>query len=163
VNTAATLEAVTSDDRAEPSRAAASLSIEGEMARLVRSVRASLHESALRFSPDVQPSGYTVLRSVVTSHPATPAAIIVATGMDKSAVSRQLRILKDLGFVTNVPDPDDRRASLYAPTPLALERMDRVRLEVQADYTGLLDGWPIDDVDQFARLLGEFNDRIERR
>ncbi|MCS5734280.1 MarR family winged helix-turn-helix transcriptional regulator [Herbiconiux daphne] len=154
---------MTPDDPRAPARADAILAIEGEMARLVRAVRATILENALRFSPGVQPSGYSVLRHLVAHHPTTPAAIIAALGMDKSAVSRQLRILKDLGFVTGVPDPDDRRASLYAPTPLALERMERLRLEVQADYAGALDDWHSDDVEQFVRLLGEFNDRIERR
>jgi DNA-binding MarR family transcriptional regulator len=137
--------------------------MEDEMARLVRAVRSSVHENAARFSAEVQPSGYAVLRFVVENHPTPPGAIIAAMGMDKSAVSRQLRILKDLGFVTSVPDPDDRRASLYAPTEATIERMRRIRLDVQASYADTLTGWPTDDVEQFVRLLGEFNDRIERR
>ncbi len=133
------------------------------MARLVRAVRVMIHGNALRFSPEVQPSGYAVLRYVIVHGPTPPGAVINGLGMDKSAVSRQLRILKDLGFVTSVPDPDDRRASLYAPTDETLERMERLRLEIKADYSGMLDDWSDDDLETFVRLLGLFNDRIERR
>lgn len=155
---AATLEAVTSDDRTT-----ALLAVEAEMARIVRAVRITLLESAVRFSPEIQPSGYLVLRHIVANHPTPPGAIIASVGMDKSAVSRQLRILKDLGFVTSEPDPDDRRASLYAPTAETLERMERIRRDVQTAYADTLDDWSENDLAQFVRLLGAFNDRIERR
>jgi DNA-binding MarR family transcriptional regulator len=158
VKTAATLEAVTSDDRA-----AALLAVEGEMARIVRAVRVTLLENAVRFSPELQPSGYLVLRQIVANHPTPPGGIIASVGMDKSAVSRQLRILKDLGFVTSEPDPDDRRASLYSPTAETLERMESIRLGIQAAYADSLDDWSENDLTQFVRLLGAFNDRIERR
>ncbi|MCS5718989.1 MarR family winged helix-turn-helix transcriptional regulator [Herbiconiux sp. CPCC 205763] len=158
MSTATTLEAVTSDERA-----AALLAVEGEMARIVRAVRITLLETAARFSPEIQPSGYLVLRQIVAHHPTPPGAIIASVGMDKSAVSRQLRILKDLGFVTSVPDPDDRRASLYAPTAETVERMGSIRRDVQAAYADILDDWSENDLEQFVRLLGAFNDGIERR
>ncbi|WP_382304811.1 MarR family winged helix-turn-helix transcriptional regulator [Herbiconiux sp. UC225_62] len=144
-------------------RAAALLAVEGEMARIVRAVRISMLQNAVRFSPDIQPSGYLVLRHIVANHPTPPGAIIASVGMDKSAVSRQLRILKDLGFVTSEPDPDDRRANLYSPTPDTLERMETIRRSVQAAYADTLDDWTEHDIAQFVRLLGAFNDRIERR
>ncbi len=153
-----TLGAVTSDERAD-----ATLAVEDEMARLVRAVRATIHENAERFSPELQPSGYSVLRTIVAQHPVTPAAVIAAVGMDKSAVSRQLRILKDLGFVTSEPDPDDRRASLFSPTADTLERMAIIRQQNKVAYADTFDDWDTSDVTTFARLLGAFIDRIERR
>jgi DNA-binding MarR family transcriptional regulator len=157
VRTATTLEAVNSDDRAT-----ALLAVEGEMARIVRAVRITLLENAVRFSPAIQPSGYLVLRHIVANHPTPPGAIIASVGMDKSAVSRQLRILKDHGFVTSEPDPDDRRASLYAPTDETLERMASIHRDVQVAYADVFDDWSENDLAQFVRLLGAFNDRIER-
>ena len=155
----ASLDAVNS----APERADAVLAIESEMARLVRAVRSIILDNASRFSAELQPSGYSVLRFIVKHHPTPPGAIVSALGMDKSAVSRQLRTLKDLGFVTSVPDPDDRRAGLYEPTEVTVERMERIRVEVQATYADALDDWSEDDVNAFVRLLGGFNDRIERR
>ncbi|MFB2597655.1 MarR family winged helix-turn-helix transcriptional regulator [Herbiconiux sp. P17] len=150
------------DDR-DHDRAAALLAVEGEMARIVRAVRITLLENAARFSPQLQPSGYLVLRQIVAHHPTPPGAIIAGVGMDKSAVSRQLRILKDLGFVTSEPDPDDRRASLYSPSADTASRMESIRRGVQASYADILDEWSENDLAQFVRLLGAFNDRIERR
>ena len=144
-------------------RSGALLAVESEMGRLVRAIRSTLLQNALRFSSEVQPSGYSVLRYIVANNPTPPGAIIAHVGMDKSAVSRQLRVLKDLGFVTSAPAPDDRRASLYSPTPLALSRLDEVHREIKAAYADVLDDWSDTDVSEFVRLLGAFNDRMERR
>ncbi len=133
------------------------------MGRLVRALRSTLLQNALEFSSEVQPSGYSVLRSIVANDRTPPAAIIAHVGMDKSAVSRQLRVLKDLGFVTSAPDPDDRRTSLYSPTPRALARIEEVHRQVKDAYADVLDDWSDDDVSDFVRLLGSFNDRMERR
>ena len=37
------------------------------------------------------------------SHPIAPATIITITGMDKSSVSRQLRLLKEAGYIEASP------------------------------------------------------------
>jgi DNA-binding MarR family transcriptional regulator len=149
---------VSSEERTE-----AILAVEGEMARIARATRAFLLENAARFSSELPPSGFWVLRYVVKNAPVAPGAIVAQVGMDKSVVSRHLRLLRDLGFVTSVPDPADGRASLYEPTAAALQRMEDIRHEVQAAYAGVLDDWSDDDVREFVRLLAAFNDRLERR
>lgn len=163
----ASLGVVIDDPQADPAgetaRSEAVAAIEGEMGRLVRSVRRAVLHNAERFSADLQPSGYSVLQYIVKHHPTAPGAIIQAMRMDKSALSRQLRTLKELGFVTSVPDPDDGRAQLYAPTDVTLDRLEQMRAETKEDYADALDGWPTPDVQEFVRLLGEFNDRTERR
>jgi DNA-binding MarR family transcriptional regulator len=147
-----------SDDRTE-----AILAVEGEMARIVRATRAFLLENAARFSTELPPSGFWVLRYIVKNAPTAPGTIVAHIGMDKSVVSRHLRLLKDLGFVTSVPDPADGRASLYEPTPATLERMAAIRHEVQSTYAGALDAWTDADLHQFVRLLTTFNDTLDRR
>ncbi len=158
----ATLGVVTDDPQADP-RSRAVSAIEGEMSRLVRTVRQAVLRNAERFSVELQPSGYSVLQYIVKHHPTSPGSIIQATRMDKSALSRQLRTLKDLGFVSSVPDPGDGRAQLYAPTDLTLARLEEMRAETKELYADALDDWPTPDVQEFVRLLGEFNDRTERR
>ncbi len=153
-----TLEAVSSSDRTD-----AILAVEGEMARILRRVRMVVQHHAQLFSPELQPSGYLVLGFIVKHHPTPPGEIIAQLGIDKSALSRQLRVLKDLGFVTSEPDPGDGRASLYAPTEATVERMTSIRRETQSLYADVFEDWSDADVAQFVRLLGEFNDRIERR
>ncbi len=131
------------------------------MARIVRSVRAGIVRNATAFSPEIQPSGYSVMVYIAAHHPTPPGAIVAHIGMDKSAVSRQLRILKDLGFVTSSPDPSDKRADLYAPTPQALDRLERLRAEARAAYEDVFEGWEDDDLSRFAELLTVFTERLE--
>lgn len=133
------------------------------MARIARATRAFLLENASRFSSELPPSGFWVLRYIVKNAPVAPSAIVAHVGMDKSVVSRHLRLLKDLGFVTSVQDPADGRASLYEATAATRRRMDDIRHEVQSAYAGVLDHWSDGDVREFVRLLAAFNDSLEAR
>ncbi|ARJ05790.1 MarR family transcriptional regulator [Humibacter sp. BT305] len=135
--------------------------VEDDMVRIVRSVRAGIVRNATAFCPEVQPSGYSVMTYIAGHHPTPPSAIVAHTGMDKSAVSRQLRILKDLGFVTSSPDPSDKRADLFSPTPEALDRLERLRVEAKAAYADVFEGWADDDLARFAELLTVFTERLE--
>jgi DNA-binding MarR family transcriptional regulator len=154
--TAPTLGGVTATDR-QSSLAR----VEDDMVRIMRSVRATVVRNATAFCPEVQPSGYSIMTYIAGHHPTPPSAIVAHTGMDKSAVSRQLRILKDLDFVTCTPDPSDKRADLYAPTPEALERLERLRAEARAAYAEIFDEWADADLSRFAELLTAFTERVE--
>jgi DNA-binding MarR family transcriptional regulator len=156
--TPGTLEAVSAPDRTD-----AILAVEGEMARVLRAVRATVQQNAERFSPELQPSGYLVLGHVAKHHPVAPGDIVAAMGIDKSALSRQLRILKDLGFVESRPDPADGRSSLFAPTEAAVARLASIREDTRSTYAAVFADWSDDDLGHFVRLLGAFTDRIERR
>jgi DNA-binding MarR family transcriptional regulator len=152
--TAPTLEGVTDRQRSLAR-------VEDDMVRIMRTVRATVVRNASAFSPEVQPSGYSIMTYIAQHHPTPPSAIVGHTGMDKSAVSRQLRILKDLGFVTCSPDPSDKRADLYAPTPQALDRLERLRADARAAYAEIFDEWTDDDLERFAELLTSFTERVE--
>jgi DNA-binding MarR family transcriptional regulator len=134
-------------------------SIEDAIGRFIRSVRTSLAESAHMFAPDLQPSAYAIMGVIFAKAPVAPATIIASTGMDKSSVSRQLRALKDAGYVTAQPDPDDRRADLYSPTPEAGARFEAIRASNRARFGATFDDWDEHEVVTFAALLDKFTGR----
>jgi DNA-binding MarR family transcriptional regulator len=133
------------------------LGIEAGISQLFRSGRSALRDYARGFHPDLQPTGFTVLRMIFTCAPAQASTIIQQTGLDKSAVSRQIKVLRDLGLVDTQPDPHDGRSSFLVPTPLAEERMEVLRQQFKSDYRDRLADWTADDLATFSGLLDRFN------
>jgi DNA-binding MarR family transcriptional regulator len=133
------------------------LGIEAAITQLFRSGRSALRDYARGFHPELQPTGFNILRMIFTCAPAQASAIIQQTGLDKSAVSRQIKVLRDLGLVETQPDPQDGRSSFLVPTPLAEERMGILRRQLQSDYRARLGDWTPDDLATFSALLERFN------
>jgi DNA-binding MarR family transcriptional regulator len=135
--------------------------VEAQLVRIAQVVKATLRKNSSAFSPELQPSGYSVLRFIAANHPTPPSMIVAHVGMDKSAVSRQLRILEDLGFISSIPDPEDRRARLFTPTAATIERVESLRAEARGTYLEIFADWPEHDRAEFVRLLRTFTDRID--
>jgi DNA-binding MarR family transcriptional regulator len=118
--------------------------------RVLRAYSAELH-------PELQPTGFSVLRIVFRHAPVQAGRVATLTGLDKSAVSRQIKFLRDYGLVQTTPDPRDGRSSFLVPTPLAEERMQALNLIMKRDYRIRVEGWSEDDLATFSRLLDRFN------
>lgn len=161
--TSATMESVTheSSEPVRPTDAGAReahvLQIEQGITQLYRMTKAAVKSLSERFDPDLQPAGFGILRYIMTAEPIRGGDIAIALGMDKSAVSRQLTALRELGLLETQPDPEDGRASLLVSTDKAKAALTRFQRSFRDDNLRILDSWPNDDVETFARLLGEFN------
>ncbi|HWV50033.1 MAG TPA: MarR family transcriptional regulator, partial [Microbacterium sp.] len=97
--------------------------VEHELGRLFARIRVSWREAAVTVHPDLQPLGYQVLTSIASGKATSAGEIIERLQTDKSAVSRQVRQLEELGLVESVPSPTDRRARVLVATDLAQERI----------------------------------------
>ena len=84
-------------------------------ARVVRAAAAEL-------GADLQPAAWSVFREVVRTRRVQANGIVGMLGMDKSAVSRHLKELRERGLVDAQRDELDARAVWISPTPVALER-----------------------------------------
>lgn len=129
--------------------------VEQELARLFARIRVGWREAAVTVHPDLQPLGYQILTSIATGKATSAGAIIERLQTDKSAVSRQVRQLEELGLVQSVRDPDDRRARVLVATELAQERVAAARAHYEARIGERLRRWSADDLDHFADLLAE--------
>lgn len=127
--------------------------VEQELGRLFARIRVSWREAAATVHPDLQPLGYQVLTSIATGKATSAGAIIERLHTDKSAVSRQVRQLEQLGLVESVPDPDDRRARRLVATDLAQERIAVARSRYEGRIGERLRKWTAADLDHFADLL----------
>ena len=127
--------------------------VEQELGRLFARIRIGWREAAATVHPDLQPLGYQVLTSIATGKATSAGAIIERLQTDKSAVSRQVRQLEQLGLVESVPDPEDRRARVLVATDLAQERVALARSRYEGRIGERLRNWTAADLDHFADLL----------
>lgn len=128
--------------------------VEQELGRLFARIRVSWREAAVSVHPDLQPLGYQVLTSIASGKATSASAIIERLQTDKSAVSRQVRQLEELGLVESILDPDDRRARVLIATDLAQERVAVARTRYEGRIRERLRAWSADDLDHFVELLG---------
>lgn len=128
--------------------------VEHELGSLFARIRVSWREAAATVHPDLQPLGYQVLSSIVSGKATSAGAIIDRLQTDKSAVSRHVRQLEQLGLVESVPDPGDRRARVLVATDLAKEKVALARSRYEARLAERLRGWSAADLDHFSDLLG---------
>jgi DNA-binding MarR family transcriptional regulator len=146
-----------SDATANEARYQHLLEVEQAIAILHQTARARVKELVERFDPDLQPAGFGVLRYIVANCPIRAGDIATALSIDKSAVSRQLTVLRDSGFIETRADPNDGRATLLVATPAARDALDSFREAIKADYARVLSSWSTSDIETFGSLLQRFN------
>lgn len=151
--------AATVQDRpvAEPSAREAVSALENEFSLMFNRARVRLRARAERVHPDLQPSAYKALALIVHRGPQHSGALAQALGCDKSMVSRTVKQLFDLGFVTREADPDDGRASFVCATPSAAARVREVSREDRHLLQRWLDDWDVDDIRRLTQLLARLN------
>ncbi|MFC7260271.1 MarR family winged helix-turn-helix transcriptional regulator [Streptomyces lutosisoli] len=94
-----------------------------------------------------------LLRQIADSEPMRLGELANLLAVEASHVTRQVQQLQKAGYVTRVPDPDDRRAQRIEITPRGREAIDRVR---EASVRGMqvaLKDWDSDELRQLARLF----------
>ncbi|MFD5226296.1 MarR family winged helix-turn-helix transcriptional regulator [Microbacterium sp. NPDC058342] len=86
-------------------------------------------DSAARIHPELQPSGYKLLAYIARSGDASAHRLAELFGMDKSVVSRQIRMLEEFGLLESRPDEHDGRLRVLSATPDARSMLAELRGE----------------------------------
>lgn len=136
-------------------------SLEREVGVLMRRARRVMAVRAAFVHPDLAPTSYIVLGLICERGPLRASEVADCFDLDKGAVSRTVQHLVDLDLVARMPDPDDRRATLLAPTDGALERMRHLVQVRRARLKERLGEWDDDSLTSFVRDLGRYNLALE--
>ncbi|MFC3572234.1 MarR family winged helix-turn-helix transcriptional regulator [Streptomyces yaanensis] len=94
-----------------------------------------------------------LLRQIADSEPLRPGELANRLGVEASHVTRQVQQLQKAGYVSRVPDPDDRRAQRIELTTLGQQAIDRIR---EAGVRGMqvaLSRWSPEELRQLATLF----------
>lgn len=125
--------------------------------RLATGARRTVRASATQLADGLQPAAWPVFREVVRAERIQASTIVGLLGMDKSAVSRHLKELRELGLVDTRRDDQDARVMWLTATPLARTRLAAVIETQQGRIREALGTWEPEDVERFARLLARFS------
>lgn len=132
-------------------------SIQAGISQLVRGSRKALITNVALIAPEMAPAAFVIMTQIADTFPASPAALIAATGLDRSVVSRHLTALTRDGYLVSEPDPHDGRVALFSPTPDAEEKFSAVSKARHGWTADVVSDWTQQDVSVFVLLLDRFN------
>ncbi|MEU9887041.1 MarR family winged helix-turn-helix transcriptional regulator [Sphaerisporangium sp. NPDC051011] len=135
--------------------------VERQLGVLFRRSRALSAEMGREVHPELEPGAYGILVRIDEAAPARPSDLAAYFGVGKGTISRQLKVLDELGLIGRQPDPLDGRAHLLDLTPEGRARLLRARTARQRRFHALLGTWPQEDVRLLARMLERFNTLAE--
>lgn len=132
-------------------------SINDSFERLVLGARRYARRASGELAEDLPPAAWPVFREVLRCERVQAGAIVHALGMDKSAVSRHIKDLREHGLLDAERDEHDARVWWLSLTPLARERMTAITAGQQERLRAQLAGWAPEDLERFAVLLDRFS------
>lgn len=144
-------------DAAGAEEHAAFFEVEHELGVLFRRAHALSAHMGHRTHPELEPGAYGLLVRIDRAAPVRPSDLAAYLGVGKATISRQVKMLDELGLVDRKPDPLDRRAHLLVLTEEGRRRLGRARGARRRRLHMLLAAWPEEDVRLLARMLRRFN------
>lgn len=102
---------------------------QGHLNLIFARARTMWRESAARMHPELQPAGYKLLAFIARTGPTNAHQLAERFEMDKSTVSRQIRMLEEFGLLESRPDEHDGRLRVLTATPEAAGMLAELRSE----------------------------------
>lgn len=133
--------------------------LEHELGVFMRRARAAADRLSRAVHPELDSGAYGLLIYLRDHGVARPSDLAGFVGVGKATISRQVKVLEDLGLIERRPDPADGRAHLLALTAEGTRRLDAVRSARTEHFHRRLSTWPEEDVRMLATLLARLNAR----
>ena len=103
-----------------------------------------------------------LLRQIADSEPMRPGELAARLAVEASHVTRQVQQLQKGGYLTRVPDPDDRRAQRIQLTAAGQEAIDRIRMASCRGMEVALAHWSPGELRQLSTLFHRMVDDFLR-
>ncbi|MCX5052348.1 MULTISPECIES: MarR family winged helix-turn-helix transcriptional regulator [unclassified Streptomyces] len=118
------------------------------------STRARQHDRLMALAGvPLDRAAVALLRQVADSEPLRPGELANRLGVEASHVTRTVQQLQKSGYVTRVPDPDDRRAQRIQLTDAGQQAIVRVRDAGSRGMQLALSDWKPEELRQLATLF----------
>jgi DNA-binding MarR family transcriptional regulator len=140
---------------------ASSKQIEQQMTMLLRRVQ-RIHVSTQVGDVALERSAYGIMCKLADEGPHRLGALATAFGLDPSTITRQVQALEEIGLASRQSDPKDRRASILDLSDTGRKVLEETRNHRRAVLQQVLSDWSRGDLDEFGRLLKEFNASLDR-
>jgi DNA-binding MarR family transcriptional regulator len=133
------------------------VAFEHELCTLLRRARAMSAEMGRQVHPDLDPEAYGLLVGIHDHERVRGSDLAGFFGLSKATVSRQLKVLGELGLVEREPDPVDGRAHVLVLSTEGRQRLESTRSARRGAWHTMLRSWPVGDVRLLADMLARFN------
>ena len=118
------------------------------------STRARQHDRLMALAGvPLDRAAVALLRQIADSEPLRPGELAARLGVEASHVTRTVQQLQKSGYVTRVPDPDDRRAQRIELTDAGRQAIARVRDAGVRGMQMALSDWSPEELRQLATLF----------
>ena len=118
------------------------------------STRARQHERLMALAGvPLDRAAVALLRQIADSEPLRPGELAARLGVEASHVTRTVQQLQKAGYVTRVPDPDDRRAQRIELTDAGGEAIAKVRDAGVRGMQMALSDWSPEELRHLATLF----------
>jgi DNA-binding MarR family transcriptional regulator len=135
--------------------------LEHEVGVMVRRIgRVSAHRGRC-VDPLLAASSYLMLTFVADNGPVRASEIADQFAIDKSAISRQLAHLTELGLLERASDPEDGRAMLVSASDDGRRRLADVAQHRRKWLDERLGEWSETDLTDFVAALGSYNRALD--
>jgi DNA-binding MarR family transcriptional regulator len=125
------------------------------------STRARQHDRLMALAGvPLDRAAVALLRQIADSEPLRPGELANRLGVEASHVTRTVQQLQKSGYVTRVPDPDDRRAQRIELTETGRKAVDRIRDAGARGMQMALSGWSAEELQQLATLFHRMVDNF---
>jgi DNA-binding MarR family transcriptional regulator len=135
--------------------------VEHELGVLLRRARALSVGMMRELHPELEPGAYGLLIGLHDCGPIRPSDLAEYFGVGKPTISRQLKVLEELGLIERRADPADGRAHLLALTGEGRRRLDTIRVARRERFHALLGTWPEEDARILATMLARLNELVQ--
>lgn len=135
--------------------------VEYELAVLLRRAHANSGHLSRDAHPDLQVIAYALLARLHDLGSARAADLSDYFGIDKGALSRQLKLLQELQLIVRETDAADRRSQRLSLTARGRQRLTQARRARRRLIRQELSEWTAGDVEAFGYLLARFNSAAE--
>lgn len=102
---------------------------QGQLNLIFARAKTLWRESAARMHPELQPSGYKLLAYIARTGDSNAHQLACLFDIDKSMVSRQIRMLEEFGLLESRPDARDGRLRVLSATADAQRALGALRVE----------------------------------
>ncbi|MBG0857586.1 MarR family transcriptional regulator [Streptomyces spinoverrucosus] len=118
------------------------------------STRARQHDRLMALAEvPLDRAAVALLRQVADSEPLRPGELAGRLGVEASHVTRTVQQLQRAGYVSRVPDPDDRRAQRIELTEAGRRAIERIRDVGARGMQLALADWSPEELGQLATLF----------
>lgn len=104
---------------------------------------------------------YQILYDIAHTETLSLTDIVKKRGVTKPAIARQLRVLRDLGYVSQKIAGDDRRRHILALTPLGKRVEQQAGEAARSAFDDWVDRLGEDKMKALLSLLKEVGDKIQ--